>query len=41
MTKRPLAGRLVNPVGLGCMGLSWGYGPALPDDLAPIDTEDF
>ncbi len=32
--KRPLAGRLINPVGLGCMGLSWGYGPALPDDQA-------
>jgi len=32
--KRPLAGRLVNPVGLGCMGLSWGYGPAVPDDQA-------
>jgi aryl-alcohol dehydrogenase-like predicted oxidoreductase len=32
--KRPLAGRRVNPVGLGCMGLSWGYGPALPDDEA-------
>ena len=34
MTGRPLAGRLVNPIGLGCMGLSWAYGPALPDEEA-------
>jgi aryl-alcohol dehydrogenase-like predicted oxidoreductase len=31
---RALAGRKVSPVGLGCMGLSWGYGPALPEEKA-------
>ena len=31
MTRR-LAGREVGPVGLGCMGMSWGYDPADRDD---------
>ena len=26
MTKRTLAGRPVDPVGLGCMNLCWAYG---------------
>lgn len=26
ITSRPLAGRMVNPIGLGCMSLSWAYG---------------
>jgi aryl-alcohol dehydrogenase-like predicted oxidoreductase len=30
--KRILAGRPVNPVGLGCMGLSHAYGAPLPED---------
>lgn len=29
--KRSLAGTLVNPVGLGCMSISWAYGPKLSD----------
>lgn len=32
MTKRILAGRPVNPIGLGCMGLTHGYGDPLPED---------
>ncbi|MBB6255259.1 aldo/keto reductase [Nitrospirillum iridis] len=31
---RPLAGRAVWPVGFGCMGISWAYGPAMADDDA-------
>lgn len=34
MKQRRLAGKQVTPVGLGCMGLSWGYGPAQPDEDA-------
>lgn len=34
MTARSLAGRTVTPIGLGCMGMSWGYGPALSDNEA-------
>ncbi|SFG46113.1 Predicted oxidoreductase [Novosphingobium sp. CF614] len=30
MAKRLLAGRQVNPVGLGCMNLSWAYGEPTP-----------
>ena len=34
---RPLNGRLVNPVGLGCMSLSWAYGaPPSPQDGAKL-----
>lgn len=31
---RSIAGRNVSPIGLGCMGLSHGYGQALPHDEA-------
>jgi aryl-alcohol dehydrogenase-like predicted oxidoreductase len=34
ITKRKLGGRLVNPVGLGCMNICWAYGPAVSDDAA-------
>lgn len=30
MNKRELAGRLVSPIGLGCMNLSWAYGDPTP-----------
>jgi aryl-alcohol dehydrogenase-like predicted oxidoreductase len=30
--KRQLAGRMVHPVGLGCMNLSWAYGDPPPHD---------
>ncbi len=30
--KRTLAGRQVNPIGLGCMGLTHGYGDPLPEE---------
>lgn len=33
-SRRLLAGRPVRPVGLGCMGMSWGYGPAMRDEDA-------
>jgi aryl-alcohol dehydrogenase-like predicted oxidoreductase len=33
---RQLGNRQVKPVGLGCMGLSWGYG-AMPDEADAID----
>ena len=32
--KRVLGGRLVNPVGLGCMSLSWAYGVPPSEDVA-------
>ena len=32
MTTRMIAGRAVNPVGLGCMSLSWAYGTPPSDD---------
>ncbi len=33
--RRPIAGRLTNPIGLGCMSLNWGYGtPPAPEDAA-------
>ena len=32
MQKRTLCGRPVNPIGLGCMNLSWGYGEPPPHD---------
>lgn len=31
MQTRLLAGRAVRPIGLGCMGISWAYGPAMPE----------
>ena len=36
IARRPIAGRLTNPVGLGCMSLSWAYGgrPADADGIA-------
>lgn len=36
LTRRSIAGRLTNPVGLGCMSLSWAYGgrPADADGIA-------
>ncbi|MFS0849921.1 aldo/keto reductase [Novosphingobium panipatense] len=34
MTKRPLAGRDVAPVGLGCMNVAWAYGTAPSRDEA-------
>lgn len=37
MNKRTINGRAVNPVGLGCMSLSWAYGiPPSPDDGAKL-----
>ena len=36
-TARAIAGRLVNPIGLGCMGLSHGYGtPPQPDEAGRV-----
>ena len=32
--KRKLGGRMVNPVGLGCMNICWAYGPAVDDNYA-------
>ncbi len=32
ITKRPINGRLTNPVGLGCMSLSWAYGTPPTDE---------
>jgi aryl-alcohol dehydrogenase-like predicted oxidoreductase len=32
--KRKLGGRIVNPVGLGCMNICWAYGPAVADEDA-------
>ena len=29
--RRPINGRLTNPIGLGCMSLSWAYGPRPTD----------
>ena len=34
MTTRLLGGKPINPLGLGCMSLSWGYGSPLDDDAA-------
>ncbi len=34
MTTRLLGGKPINPLGLGCMSLSWAYGPPLDDDAA-------
>jgi len=31
ISSRPINGRLTNPVGLGCMSLSWAYGPRPSD----------
>ena len=37
MTTNTIAGRPVNPIGLGCMSLSWGYGtPPSPEDGARL-----
>lgn len=37
MNKRAINGRAVNPVGLGCMSLSWAYGiPPSPNDGAKL-----
>ena len=37
MTTRQLAGRTLNPIGLGCMSLSHGYGhPPSPEDGARL-----
>lgn len=36
-TGRTLASKTVNPIGLGCMSLSWGYGaPPEPDEAARL-----
>ena len=37
--RRPIAGRPTNPVGLGCMSLSWAYGgrPSDEDGLRLLD----
>ena len=32
ITPRPINGRPTNPVGLGCMSLSWAYGPRPSDE---------
>lgn len=29
---RTIGGRAVHPIGLGCMSISWAYGPPLPED---------
>jgi len=34
MASRLLGGKSVNAIGLGCMSLSWGYGPSLDDESA-------
>lgn len=34
ITKRTINGRLVNPVGLGCMNICWAYAPPVADDYA-------
>ncbi len=34
MTSRTINGKPVNPIGLGCMSLSWGYGALPPRDVA-------
>jgi aryl-alcohol dehydrogenase-like predicted oxidoreductase len=37
VTTRTIAGRAVNPIGLGCMSLSWAYGtPPSPEDGAKL-----
>lgn len=37
MTTRTINGRAVNPIGLGCMSLSWAYGtPPSPEDGAKL-----
>ncbi|MEY3906801.1 MAG: hypothetical protein RIR59_1624, partial [Pseudomonadota bacterium] len=37
ITSRPINGRLTNPVGLGCMSLSWAYGvPPSDEDGAKL-----
>ena len=37
MTVRTINGRAVNPIGLGCMSLSWAYGtPPSPEDGAKL-----
>ncbi|MEX6723927.1 aldo/keto reductase [Parapedomonas caeni] len=37
ITRRPIAGRAVNPIGLGCMSLSWAYGtPPSPAEGARL-----
>jgi aryl-alcohol dehydrogenase-like predicted oxidoreductase len=37
LTARTIAGRAVNPIGLGCMSLSWAYGiPPSPEDGAKL-----
>ncbi len=33
-TKRPINGRMTNPVGLGCMNICWAYAPPVADDYA-------
>jgi aryl-alcohol dehydrogenase-like predicted oxidoreductase len=32
--KRPINGRMTNPVGLGCMNICWAYAPPVADDYA-------
>ncbi len=34
ITNRPINGRMTNPVGLGCMSLSWAYGTPPSEDYA-------
>ncbi len=37
ITKRPINGRMTNPIGLGCMSLSWAYGiPPSDEDGAKL-----
>ncbi len=37
ISKRPINGRLTNPIGLGCMSLSWAYGiPPSPEEGAKL-----
>jgi aryl-alcohol dehydrogenase-like predicted oxidoreductase len=39
VTKRPINGQLTNPIGLGCMSLSWAYGipPSEEESLALLN----
>jgi aryl-alcohol dehydrogenase-like predicted oxidoreductase len=34
INKRAINGRIVNPVGLGCMNICWAYAPPVADDYA-------
>ena len=39
MQKRKLGNLEVSAVGLGCMGMSWSYGPAATVKVVPRETK--